>query len=95
MFILNQTCTEIVNADLEERICVVNQPDAKLIIVGSRNDTRAITLGRYETMKVARDVLFELFTALRSGEDYEMPWSEIVNGEKHVRDARTKRRGGS
>lgn len=96
MYILNQSKTEIHNSDFAERFCISQKSDAALIVSAPGRDKAPDTLGRYKNFQEARDVLFDLFFALRSGEDsFEMPLSEQMSGEHHIRDARTKRKGGS
>lgn len=96
MYILNQSKMEIHNSEFVERFCIAEKSDAALIVASLGRDKQPNTLGRYKTPKEARDVLFELFSALRYREEsYEMPLSELVAGERHIKDARTKRKGGS
>lgn len=96
MYILNQSKTEVHNSEFVERFCVAEKPDAALIVASIGRDKQPNTMGRYKNIQEARDVLYELFSALRSDEySFEMPMSEQVAGERRIKDARTKRRGGS
>ena len=96
MYILNQSGTEIHNSEFVERFCIAEKPDVSLIVASMGRDKQPNTLGRYKNIKEARDVLFSLFYAISYDEQsYEMPLSEVVAGEKHIKDARTKRKGGS
>lgn len=96
MYILNQSKTEIHNSEFVERFCIAEKPDAALIVASMGRDKQPNTMGRYKNVQEARDVLFELFSALHHDEEsYEMPLSELIAGERHIKDARTKRKGGS
>lgn len=96
MYILNSANDQLINADFAERFCVAEKPDAALVIA-SYSDTRPpVTVGRYKDAEEARAVLFEIMQAL-AGEQryYTMPESRRYHGERVIKDARTKRRGGS
>ena len=96
VYILNQSKTEIHNSEFVERFCIAEKPDAALIVASMGRDKQPNTMGRYKNIQEAREVLFELFSAFRSDEDsYEMPLSELISGERRIKDARVKRKGGS
>lgn len=94
MYILASNQESVINSDYVQRFCITKKPDATLIIAYYSVD-RAVTIGRYADEE-ARGVLAELYSAL-STEDksYSMPDSRLFSEERLVRDARTKRRGGS
>lgn len=96
MFILNQAGTEIYNAEFMDHFLISKKQDAALIVASRGRDTTPYTIGRYSDEKEARDVLLDLFAALHSDEsNYMMPLSPKVAEECTIRDARTKRKGGS
>lgn len=96
MYVLNASKTVIHNTDYIERFHMVDKGDAVLIIASQRHGDQPDTLGRYGTVSEARSVLLDLFTALYGGAScFEMPQSVRDAGEIHVKDARTKRKGGS
>jgi hypothetical protein len=96
MYILSGNDHEIVNSEFVERFRIVEKPDA-VLIVASYSDVRPpITLARYRDMEEAEDALIELFRDLYCKEAYfRMPESSYHAAEAEVRDARTKRKGGS
>ena len=86
---------QLINSNFVERFCIVEKNDAALV-VASYNDTRpAVTLSRYKNIHEATGVLVELMYAL-SGEQttFSMPDSSLYH-EKIIKDARTRRKGGS
>ena len=96
MYIMSEDQKQIINADYPERYCLVEKPDAVLVIASYRDDRPPVTLGRYKDMKDARDVIGQLLTALTGGQAYfHMPESRVYDEARTVRDARTKRKGGS
>lgn len=96
MYILNSYGHEIINSDFVERFCLVEKPDAALIIASYSADRPPVTMGRYQKGKEAEDALCELFTAIAAGQSsFYMPESVLYAGEHIKRDARVKRRGGS
>ena len=96
MYILNQSRTEIHNSDFFERFCISEKSDAALIVSSASRNSQPNTMGRYADKKEAQEILLELYTALHTGaSDFEMPPSKRYAEEVHIRDARTKRKGGS
>lgn len=94
MYIMTSDGKSIVDSGFVERFCVVNKPDAILIIASYSTD-RAVTIGKYANTKEAFDAFHGLFASIKSGSDYEMPDSVLFHGENRKQDARTKRKGGS
>lgn len=98
MYILNERQTEIINSDYVERFVVAEKPDAGLCIASyaRTGEKQCVTIGRYKNLKEAQEALAGLFLAMAAGEtSYRMPPSLYYDEERTVRDARTKRRGGS
>lgn len=86
---------QLINSRFVERFCLVEKNDA-VLVVASYNDTRpAVTLSRYKNMHEATGILEELMYALSGGQTtFSMPDSSLFH-EKIIKDARTKRKGGS
>ncbi|MCD7805423.1 MAG: hypothetical protein LUH03_09860 [Oscillospiraceae bacterium] len=96
MFIMNERDTEIVNSDYVERFTITDKGDAVLVSASFGYNRPAATMGRYKGMKEARDALAGLMSALVAKQpDFHMPMSRYYDEEQTVKDARTKRRGGS
>lgn len=97
MYILTSDMKSIVDSSFVERFCIVEKPDA-VLIVASYSAERAVTIGRYADRKEA-DAAFNglLNNLVGSGNTYSftMPDSILYHGEKRKRDARTIRKGGS
>ncbi len=95
MYILNGPGKEIVNSDFVERFCIVEHEDTAMIIA-SYNANRAVTLSKYKDLPEASSVLGDMLAALAGGQtSYEMPESSLFYGQRTIKDARTRRRGGS
>lgn len=95
MYILTSDEKSIVDSNFVERFCVVDKPDAVLIIASYSAD-RAVTVGRYKDRTEANHALFDLYSSLRCGDAwFDMPDSELFHSEHKKQDARTKRKGGS
>lgn len=95
MYILTSDTKSIIDSIFVERFCIVEKPDAVLIIASYSAD-RAVTIGKYENKEEAHSVLADMYTALSEGEiNYSMPDSRLFGSQKWIRDARTKRKGGS
>lgn len=96
MYILTSDEKSIVDSSFVERFCLVEKPDA-VLIVASYSAERIVTIGRYADRKEACSALSDLHMNLagNSASPYTMPDSILYRGEKWKRDARTKRRGGS
>ncbi len=88
--------TQIINSEFVERFCLVEKPDAALVVASYRDDRPPVTMARYSRKDEAQDALCELFKALAGGQAYfYMPLSRLTNPDRKVHDARTKRKGGS
>ena len=96
MYIGNNGYSQIINSEFVERFVCVQKSDA-VLIVASYNDVRPpVTMGRYRDMKEAQDALGELLNALAGGQTvFHMPESLLHGEQTAIRDARTKRKGGS
>lgn len=97
MYILTSDRKSIVDSNFVERFCVVEKPDACLIVASYSAD-RAVTIGRYADWKEADTAFNSLLNNLVGNSDtyaFTMPDSVLYHGEKRKRDARTTRKGGS
>lgn len=97
MYILTSDMKSIVDSSFVERFCIVEKPDA-VLIVASYSAERAVTIGRYADRKEADAAFGSLLNNLiGSGNTYSftMPDSILYHSEKWKRDARTTRKGGS
>ena len=94
MYILTSDGKSIIDSSFVERFCIVEKPDAVLIIASYSAD-RAVTIGKYADRKEADSVFSVLLNHLTTGDKYEMPDSVLFHGERTKRDARITRRGGS
>ena len=96
MYIMSADEKQIINSEYPERYCLVEKPDAALIVASYNEARPPVTLGRYSGFKEARDILGELLVALTGGQTcFYMPASRLYAEERIIRDARTKRKGGS
>lgn len=97
MFIMSANGNEILNADFVERFRIDEKNDFDLIIASYSPETKPITIARYQKGKQeAQSALNELFAALIGGQQFfYMPMSTLYDEARIVKDARTKRRGGS
>lgn len=95
MYIFTSDQKNILDSSFVERFCLVEKPDACLIIASYGSD-RAVTIGKYEDKEEAHGVLAEIYTSLSLGEaSYTMPDSRLFGSQKWIRDARQRRKGGS
>ncbi|MDO4564820.1 MAG: hypothetical protein Q4C04_04330 [Clostridia bacterium] len=96
MYILNGQGAEVLNSDRVERFCIAAKEDAALIVASYDNVRPAVTVARYKDVKEAKDALHSLFNAISEGQgSFVMPDSLLYWAEKQIKDARTKRKGGS
>lgn len=96
MYILNSKGTVILNSDFIERFSISVKADGVSIMASYTDQRMPIGIGRYADEKEARKVLGDLFAALSSDAAYfEMSESRLYAGQEWIRDARTKRKGGS
>lgn len=96
MYLLTENEREIVNTDFVERFCLADKDDATLVVASYSHARPPVTMARYRNTKEAEDALQELFTALGAGREcFSFPTSLIRGEQTLIRDARTKRRGGS
>lgn len=96
MYLLTEAGSQIVNTEFVERFCVARKPDAVLIVASYSTERPPVTLGRYADGQEACAALLELYGAMAGGQAcFTMPEGRVHSGEAQVRDARTKRRGGS
>lgn len=95
MYILTSDQKSVIDSGYVQRFCLVEKPDACLIIASYSAD-RAVTIGKYENKEEAHGVIADIYTALSGGETgYSMPDSRLFGSQQWIRDARTKRKGGS
>lgn len=96
MWIMTSDGKSIVDSSFVERFCLVEKPDA-VLIVASYSAERIVTIGRYADKKEAVSALSDLHINLagNSASPYIMADSILYHGEKWKRDARVARRGGS
>lgn len=97
MYIWASDGRSIVDSRFVERFCIVEKPDACLIVASYSAD-RVVTVGRYADRKEADAAFGCLFNDLGEfGDDrtFVMPDSVISHGERWKRDARVARKGGS
>lgn len=95
MYIFTSDQKSILDSCFVERFCLVEKPDAYLIIASYSAD-RAVTIGKYEDKEEAHSVLAAIYTHLSLGEpSYSMPDSRLFGSQQWIRDARQKRKGGS
>lgn len=97
MYILTSDMKSIVDSSFVERFCIVEKPDA-VLIVASYSAERAVTIGRYADRKEADAAFSSLLNELvgcSNTYSFTMPDSILYHGEKWKRDARTTRKGGS
>ena len=71
MFIFNGQGTEIINSDYVQRFAIIQKDDAILIAAVLSSDL--VTIGRYAEKKEAESAMYELMSALSTGESYFMP----------------------
>jgi hypothetical protein len=93
MYIMDAQQKNILNADFVERYVIAEKDDAVLISASLGAD-RGVTLGRYNTLGEAQDILYRLYCALANNEPFfDMPQRE--HKEPVKKDARITRKGGS
>ena len=69
MYIMVPTGMQIINSNFVERFCVVEKPDAALVVASyDRSTVGAHTLGRYADVREAQEALGELLVALAGGQ---------------------------
>lgn len=95
MYIFSSDKKSIIDSLFVQRFCVVEKPDAVLVIASYSAD-RAVTIGKYADAEEAHGVLTAMYVALSSGaENYSMPDSRLFGEDFRKMDARTRRKGGS
>ena len=96
MYIVNSKGTKIVNSDFMDRFFILKKTGETLIVCARNADSLTATLGVYADEEEAKGVLADLLYALTGGQSYHyMPLGRLQDGEKMIKDARVKRRGGS
>lgn len=88
---------QIISSDFVQRFCVADKKDAVLIVASyDTGDSRPVTIGRYKDAREAKDALADILTALAGDQEYfYMPESRLAHEQVVIKDARTKRKGGS
>lgn len=95
MYIFSSDKKSIIDSLFVQRFCIVEKPDAVLVIASYSAD-RAVTIGKYADTEEAHGVLTAMYVALSSGtENYSMPDSRLFGEDFRKMDARTRRKGGS
>lgn len=94
MYILTSDGKSIVDSSFVERFCIVEKPDACLVVASYSADC-AVTIGRYADRKEADTAFRSLLNNLVGNSGtyaFTMPDSVLYHGEKWERDARTTRK---
>lgn len=95
MYIFASDRKSILDSRYIERFCLVEKPDAFLIIASYSAD-RAVTIGKYADREEAYSVLYSIYSSLDLDEQsFTMPDSRLFSEQSIKKDARTKRKGGS
>ena len=96
MIIASQSGRIIINTEYVDRYTISNKPDAVLVTAGFGGSERAVTLGRYVDEDEASKAMTEIALAISGGQAIlYMPESILTCEERHIKDARTRRKGGS
>ncbi len=96
MYIIGENGNAIIDSQRVERFRVDTKPDAALIVASYGEDRAPRTIARYKDAAEAKDALEDLAQALAGGTAlFRMPDSRYYFEETHIKDARTKRKGGS
>ncbi len=96
MYIVNNSYTVIINADFVEKFTIAENEDCVIVRAGHSDGTPPTTMGRYSDIKEARQALGELLDALANGLSiFHMPDSPTYYEQRKIKDARTRRKGGS
>ena len=87
---------ELINTDFVERFCIVEKPDAALVIASYNAERPPVTIAKYINAKEAKAALSDLFSAIAEDwRQFAMPDSALFYEQGTIKDARTKRKGGS
>lgn len=99
MYILNAEKTKLFDLTCMSHVFVNEKGDAVLIcgsIYRGEGPVGTVTLGRYWSVQMAKEVLHDICIALyRDAPIFDMPAAADMAEQKRVRDARVSRRGGS
>lgn len=97
MMILDEKGIKIFNSEFIESYTLSYKDSGDVLVVATYSDERvAKTLGAYKDHEEAKNALDQLFGAFSVEQAYfSMPLSRKRNEEFHIKDARTKRKGGS
>lgn len=97
MWISNSTTGLLVNTSHIQRIFVLPTPDSALLSAVFPGNERPITLERYKDKKEALNAAAQIAQSIRYGDDgiIDLPVSCYYAEERQIKDARTRRRGGS
>lgn len=97
MWIANSSTGLLVNTLHIQRIFVLPAPDSALLSAVFPGDAKPITLERYKDKKEALNASAQIAQCIRYGDDsvMDLPVSCYYAEERQVKDARTRRRGGS
>lgn len=96
MYILTASNRAIIDFQKYARILTSDMDDNVIVAVATeRRHDDPVTIGRYYTMEQATEALSGLFEAIEQGKQtYWMP-AGVPETASKIRDARTKRKGGS
>lgn len=96
MIILSEDGCKMFNSDFIETYIITDKGDNVLIAATYGEERPPKTLGRYKDIDEAKDALLQLYGAFSGNQIYfTMPDSRQKYEEAIIKDARTKRRGGS
>lgn len=96
MWIANSRTGLLVNTRYVTRIILTDTGDCSLVSAVIMGEERITTLERYKNHKEAAEAASKIYLALAANQDMvDMPDSGYYYEERRVKDARTKRKGGS
>lgn len=97
MWITNSSTGLLVNTSHIQRIFILPTPDSALLCAILPGDQKPVTMERYKDKKEALNAAAKIAQSIQYGDDsiIELPVSCYYAEELQIKDARTKRRGGS
>lgn len=96
MYILSDDGNKIFNSEFVETFALSDKDTAVLVVATYSDNRPAKKIGAYKDFEEAKDALSQLYGALSVEQTYfSMPLSRMNNEERIIKDARTKRKGGS
>lgn len=86
----------MIRVDGVDRFCLVPKSDAVLIVASYAGVEKPVTIAKYEDRDEADRALTALYNAITADTfGFQMPDSRLWSLETEIKDARTKRKGGS